>query len=61
MANAIEKELNIKEFTYQIENKSLDARKKKDIHFFRCPSPGSIALHAIYTIHDIKPWADKLI
>lgn len=29
----IEKELDIKEFTYQIENKSLDARKKDHIHW----------------------------
>lgn len=29
----IEKELNIQNLTYQIENKSLDARKKNDIHW----------------------------
>jgi len=29
----IGKELNIREFSYQIEQKSLDARKKKDIHW----------------------------
>lgn len=29
----IAKELGIREFSYQIENKSLDARKKKDIHW----------------------------
>lgn len=29
----IEKKLHIKQFSYQIENKSLDARKKNDIHW----------------------------
>jgi hypothetical protein len=33
LKNKIEKELNIKKFTYQIENKSLDARKKNSIHW----------------------------
>ena len=31
--NAIEKQLGEKEFSFQIEKKSLDARKKNDIHF----------------------------
>ncbi len=31
--NAIEKQLGVKEFSFQIEKKSLDARKKNDIHF----------------------------
>jgi len=29
----LKKELKIREFTYQIENKSLDARKKNNIHW----------------------------
>ncbi|MEA3486963.1 MAG: hypothetical protein U9R20_04825 [Thermodesulfobacteriota bacterium] len=29
----LEKELKIREFSYQIENKSLDARKKNNIHW----------------------------
>lgn len=33
LRKTIEKKLNIKDFSYQIENKSLDARKKKDIHW----------------------------
>ena len=33
LRKGIEKELGIKEFSYQIENKSLDARKKDRIHW----------------------------
>ena len=33
LRRSIEKELGIKEFSYQIENKSLDARKKDNIHW----------------------------
>ena len=33
LKSLIAKELNIMEFTYQIENKSLDARKKSNIHW----------------------------
>ncbi len=32
LRNVIEKELKLKDFSYQIEKKSLDARKKNDIH-----------------------------
>jgi uncharacterized FAD-dependent dehydrogenase len=34
LRSLIAKELDIREFTYQIENKSLDARKKSNIHWF---------------------------
>ncbi len=33
LRSLISKKLNINNFTYQIESKSLDARKKSDIHF----------------------------
>ncbi|MBA4373078.1 MAG: FAD-dependent oxidoreductase [Thermodesulfovibrio sp.] len=33
LRKAVEKELRIKEFTYEIANKSLDARKKENIHW----------------------------
>jgi len=33
LKRSIEKELHIREFTYQIENKSLDARNKSNIHW----------------------------
>ncbi|MEE4116461.1 MAG: FAD-dependent oxidoreductase [Marinilabiliaceae bacterium] len=33
LRNAIGKQLNLKEFSFQIEKKSLDARKKNDIHW----------------------------
>lgn len=33
LAFQIEKKLQVKEFTFQVENKSLDARKKNDIHW----------------------------
>jgi hypothetical protein len=33
LRSAIGKQLGLKDFSYQIEKKSLDARKKNDIHW----------------------------
>jgi hypothetical protein len=33
LRSAIGKQLGVKDFSYQIEKKSLDARKKNDIHW----------------------------